>query len=147
SIALSNADTAALLPGGAHPAVFGKFSSKIDLQGTGSNPAALVASLSGSGSVTLEGAQIAGLDPGAIDLATKTIERGTPVAPSRVADMVVRLMDAGSLRLPWASVPLAISGGRIRIGKMVTPAPGNELAASGTLDLLDATVDARLTMF
>jgi large subunit ribosomal protein L24 len=61
--------------------------------------------------------------------------------------MVVRLMDAGSLKLPWASVPLAISGGRIRIGKMVTPAPGNELAASGTLDLLDATIDARLTMF
>jgi AsmA family/AsmA-like C-terminal region len=144
---LTNADATAVLPGAAHPPIIGRISSKIDLRGTGSSPAALIASLNGSGSVTLEGADIAGLDPAALDLAVRAIDRGTPVVPARIADLVVRAMDAGSLKVPWASVPLAISTGRVRIGKMVTPAPGNEMGASGTLDLLDATVDARLTLF
>jgi uncharacterized protein involved in outer membrane biogenesis len=146
-MALTNADATTVIHGSGQPPVIGRLSSKIELEGTGSNPAALVGSLNGSGSVTLEGVQIAGLDPKAIDVAVRAIDRGTPVAPTRIGDMVARVMDTGSLSMPWVSAPLAISAGRVRLGKLVVPPQSNDVAASGTLDLLDATIDARLTLF
>ena len=124
-----------------------RISSKIEVEGTGSNPAALIGSLSGSGSMTFEGIQIAGLDPKAIDIAVRAIERGTPVAPARIADLVGRGMDAGSLSMPWASVPLSVAAGRVRLGKLVAPPQSNDLTVSGSLDLVDATLDARFTVF
>src|SRR5262249_27389445 len=145
-VVLTNVDATAVIHGSGQP-VIGRLSSKFELEGSGSNPAALVGSLNGTGSVTLEGAQIAGLDPKAIDVAIRAIDRGAPAAPARISDMVTRVMDAGSLSMPWVSAPLAISSGRVRLGKLVVPPQANDLAASGTLDLLDSTIDARFTLF
>jgi uncharacterized protein involved in outer membrane biogenesis len=144
---LTNADATAVIHGSGQPPVIGRLSSKIELEGSGSNPAALVGSLNGTGSVTLEGAQIAGLDPKAIDVAIRAVDRGAPAAPARIGDMVARVMDAGSLSMPWVTAPLAISSGRVRLGKLVVPPQASDLAASGTLDLLDSTIDARFTLF
>ncbi|MFZ0115047.1 MAG: AsmA family protein [Xanthobacteraceae bacterium] len=146
-MALTNADATAVIHGSGQPPVIGRLSSKLELEGSGTNPAALIGSLNGTGSVTLEGAQIAGLDPKAIDVAIRAIDRGASVAPARIGDMVARVMDAGSLSMPWVSAPLAISAGRVRLGKLVVPPQSNDLAANGTLDLLDSTIDARFTLF
>jgi AsmA-like C-terminal region len=144
---LTNADATAVIHGSGQPPVIGRLSSKIELEGSGSNPAALVGSLNGTGSVTLEGAQITGLDPKAIDVAIRAVDRGAAAAPARIGDMVARVMDAGSLSMPWVTAPLAISSGRVRLGKLVVPPQVSDLAASGTLDLLDSTIDARFTLF
>jgi AsmA-like C-terminal region len=146
-MSLANADATAVIRGAAQPPVIGRLSSKFDVEGAGTNPAALVGSLSGSGSVTLEAAQIVGLDPKAIEVAVRAFERGTPIAPARIGDIVGRVMDAGSLTMPRISVPLAISAGRVRVGKLVAPPQSNDLAMSGALDLVDATIDARFTVF
>jgi len=127
--------------------VIGRLSSKFDLEGAGTTPAALVGSLSGSASVTLEAVQIAGLDPKAIEVAVRAFERGAPIAPARIGDIVGRVMDTGSLTMPWLSVPLAVSAGRVRLGKLVAPPQSNDLAISGALDLVDVTIDARFTVF
>ena len=112
----------------------------------GSNAATLVASLGGSGAVSLEHVQIAGVDPKAIEIASRAFERGTAVTPARIGDMVGRMMDQGLLDLPWVTAPLTVTAGRVRLGKLVTPPQSNELAASGSFDLLDSTLDARLTV-
>jgi large subunit ribosomal protein L24 len=116
------------------------------MDGTASNPSALIASLSGSGSVSLENVQIAGIDPKAIEIASRAFERGTAVTAARIGDMVGRMMEQGSLGLPWVTAPLTVTAGRIRLGKLVTPSQSNELAASGSFDLMDSTLDARLTL-
>jgi hypothetical protein len=46
----------------------------------------------------------------------------------------------------WASAPIEISAGRARIGKLVTPPQASELAAAGSLDLVDQTLDASITL-
>jgi large subunit ribosomal protein L24 len=145
-VSLTNADVATLLLGSAQTAVSGRLSTKLEMDGTGSNPAVLVGSLSGSGSVTLENVQIAGVDPKAIDIASRAFERGTAVTPTRIGDMVARIMDQGSLSVPWVTAPLAVTAGRIRLGKLVTPPQSNDLAASASFDLIDSTLDARLTV-
>jgi large subunit ribosomal protein L24 len=146
-LSLANADATSVIRAGAQPPVTGRLSSKFDVEGIGSNPAALVGSLNGSGSVTLEGVQIAGIDPKGIDTAVRLFERGTSITPARIGDIVGRAMDAGSMSVPWVSVPLAISAGRVRLGKLAAPPQSNDLAVSGTLDLVDATLDARVTVF
>jgi large subunit ribosomal protein L24 len=145
-ISLANANLPALLQEGAPPALSGRISGKLEMDGTGSNAAALIASLSGSGSVSLENVQIAGVDPKAIEIASRAFERGTAVTPARTGDMVGRMMEQGSLSLPWVTAPLTITAGRIRLGKLVTPLQSNELAATGSFDLMDSTLDARLTL-
>jgi uncharacterized protein involved in outer membrane biogenesis len=145
-VSLINADVATLLHGSAQTAVSGRLSTKLEMDGTGSNPAALVGSLSGSGSVTLENVQIVGVDPKAIDIAARAFERGTAVTPTRIGDMVARIMDQGSLSVPWVTAPLAVTAGRIRLGKLVTPPQSNDLAASASFDLMDSTLDARLSV-
>jgi large subunit ribosomal protein L24 len=146
-LALTNADATAVIHGPGQPPLTGRLSSKLEVEGTGSSPAALVSSLNGQGSVTLEGVQIAGLDPKAIDVAVRAIDRGTPIAPARIVDIVARVMDAGTLSMPWVSAPLAISAGRVRLGRLVTPPESNDVAAVGTLDLVDTSIDARVTVF
>jgi uncharacterized protein involved in outer membrane biogenesis len=146
-LSLTNAEATSVIRAGTQPPVTGRLSSRFEVEGIGSNPAALVGSLNGSGSVTLEGAQIAGLDPKGVDTAVRLFERGTPIAPARIGEIVGRAMDTGSMSVPWVSVPLAISSGRVRLGKLVAPPQSNDLAVSGTLDLVDATLDARFTVF
>ncbi len=143
---LTNTDVATLLRGSVQTSVSGRLSTKLEMNGTGSNPAALVGSLSGSGSITLENIQIAGVDPKAIDIASRAFERGTAVTPARIGDMVAHIMDQGSLSVPWVTAPLAVSAGRIRLGKLVTPPQSNDLAASASFDLVESMLDARLTV-
>jgi hypothetical protein len=145
-MSVANANLSALLQGGASSPLSGRISGKLDMDGTASNPSALLASLTGSGSVSFENAQIAGIDPKAIEIASRAFERGTAVTPARIADVVGRMMERGSLGLPWATAPLTVTAGRIRLGKLVTPSQSNELAAGGSFDLLDSTLDARLTL-
>ncbi len=145
-ISLANANLPALLEGGASSPLAGRISGKLEMNGTGSNPSALIASLSGSGSVSAENLQIAGIDPKAIEIASRAFERGTAVTPARIGDMIGRMMEQGSLGLPWVTAPITVAAGRIRLGKLVTPSQTNELAASGSFDLMDSVLDARLTL-
>ncbi|MBV9631652.1 MAG: AsmA family protein [Xanthobacteraceae bacterium] len=145
-ISLANANLPALLDGGASPPLAGRISGKLEMDGTASNPSALIASLSGSGSVSVENLQIAGIDQKAIEIASRAFERGTAVTPARISDTVGRMMEQGSLGLPWVTAPLTVAAGRIRLGKLVTPSQNNELAASGSFDLMDSMLDARLTL-
>ena len=145
-VSLANANVSALLKGGSPPPLSGRISGKLEMDGLGSNAAAVVASLSGSGAVSIEHVQMAGVDPRAIEIASRAFERGTAVTPARIGDMVGRMMNQGLLDLPWVTAPLSVTGGRIRLGKLVTPPQSNELAATGSFDLMDSTLDARLTV-
>src|SRR5262249_41023743 len=63
-IALANIDAAAIAP------VTGRMTIQVQAEGTGLSPAALIGSLTGAGSVTLDGGQISGLDPKSFDAVT-----------------------------------------------------------------------------
>jgi hypothetical protein len=145
--ALGSGDASKLIRNGSQAPIAGRVSSQLEFEGAGSSPAALIGALRGNGTVTLEHAQIAALDPKAIDGAVRAADRGTPVAAPRVADMVARTMEAGVLVVPWASAPIEISTGRARLGKLVMPPNAAEVAVGASLDLVEETLDARFTVF
>ena len=81
---------------GRGPPIAGRLALQVEAEGSGLSPAALVGSLRGAGTVTLEGTQIAGLDPKAFDTVIRAVDRGVTVDAAKVRDM----MEAALQRRP-----------------------------------------------
>ncbi len=146
NIAIANADANGVIRASGTAPVQGKLSSRIEFEGAGTTPANLIGALRGTGTVTLENAQIAGLDAKAIDVAIRAVERGAPVAAPRITEVVTRVMDASTYSFAQATAPIEISAGRVRLGKFVTPPQAGSLAVAGSIDLVDEVLDARFTL-
>lgn len=108
----------------------------------------MVGSLKGTGTVTVEQVEIAGLDPTAIDAVIGALGRDRALAsnPGRVNDIANAGLDRGRLRLPFAAAPLAITDGRAQLLDFAAPAQNADIAGAMSLGLNDAVFDARLAM-
>jgi large subunit ribosomal protein L24 len=146
NVAVANADAGSVIRAGNAAPITGRISSQIEFEGTGSTPAALVGALRGNGSVTLENAQIAGLDAKAIDVAIRAVERGTPIAAPRITEIAARVMDTSTYSLAKVSAPIEVAAGRARLGKLALSPQAGNLAVVGSIDLVDETLDARFTL-
>ena len=147
-IGIAGADAGKILRNSAQAPVGGALSAQVSFDSAGATPLAFVSALRGSGTLTIANAQIAALDPKALDAAVKTLsqDRTMAIAQQRVADVVVKQLDAGALRLPSLTVPVEMSAGRVRIGKVEGPPVLNDIAASASLDIPEQTLDARFTL-
>jgi uncharacterized protein involved in outer membrane biogenesis len=147
-VKLVNADISILLAGALRTPAAGRVSLDVEAQGQGLSAASLIGALKGAGTMTIERAEIAGLDPTAIDAVIGALEhdRGLAANPGRMADIANSRLDAGRLRLPFAAAPLTIGDGRVQLPQLVAPAQNADLAATVTLGLNDGTFDARITM-
>jgi large subunit ribosomal protein L24 len=145
-LALTDADAAALIAAGARPPIGGRLTLQIDAEGSGLSPASLMGSLRGAGTVTLEGAQLAGLDPKAFDTVTASVDRGTTVDAAKIRDMMEAALNAGRLQAPRIDGAFSMIAGQARWGNVVVHGEGGDLTVTGTVDLSEWTLDARLTL-
>ncbi len=144
--ALVNGDAAALLPGDGKAAVVGRVGLQAEVQGSGLSPASLIGSLAGGGMITLEDAQIAGLDPKAFNAAIRAVDQGHAIDAPRIRDIVATVLDGGRLAVPRLDAAVTVNAGQARIGQTVVLGQGADLALSASADLADASIDARLTL-
>jgi hypothetical protein len=118
------------------PALRGRLGISLALAGTGKSPSALVAGLVGEGQVTLAGASIPRLDPGALG---RVMEKaGAPDAPideTNVARALTLELDRRSLAIPDGAMPAALNSGILRIGPLAIAEPSSHATISGDLDL------------
>jgi large subunit ribosomal protein L24 len=110
------------------------------------SPAALIGALDGSGTVTLEDAAFSWLDPKAFNAAVRSADQGAAIDAAKVRDVVGTVLDGGNLAVPRLDAALTIQAGQARAGHTIIPAQGADLALAGSVDLADATLDARLTL-
>jgi large subunit ribosomal protein L24 len=149
-VSLSNADASILLSGDtpSRP-VTGRLGAQIQVDGTGLSPASLVGSLAGNGTVTLERAKFAGLDPKVFDVAISLADRMTPdVAKdaTKIADTIAAALDNGPLSLPSADGIITIAAGQMRLANTVVHAEGADITMAGNIDLAEGSLNARLTL-
>jgi uncharacterized protein involved in outer membrane biogenesis len=116
-VSLVNADLAALLPRAATGRAHGRITLQFDASGAGLSPAALIGALQGQGTVTAENLLLAGLDPNAIDAATRAAERGVALDGVRIGDIVRTALDGGRLHIPDAGGTIAIADGRVTLAR------------------------------
>ncbi|HET7679877.1 MAG TPA: AsmA family protein [Xanthobacteraceae bacterium] len=139
--------TAATLPANANkPAVTGRVGLQLDLEGTGRSPQALIGSLSGNGMVSLSGAQFASLNAKVFETAARAVDQGVALDMKKISEIATGALESGTLAVPSADGVITIAHGQIRLTNLVTRAEGADLTVSGSLDLMEQNLSARLAL-
>ena len=92
----------------------GKLVMQTELEGAGRSPAAFMGSLTGFGNVTLERAQLGGLNPGVFGAVNRAIELGVPLGGNRIREFVTGMLDSAPLPVARASATIGVSAGQAR---------------------------------
>jgi hypothetical protein len=142
---LTGTNAGELLPG--EGSLSGRLTLDVSAEGSGMSPVALVGSLAGSGSFTLENARAARLDPAAFDTVIRAVDQGLPIDAIKVRDRMDGALASGGLAVTLAEGAIAIDAGQARLSNPVVRAQRGDLAVSGGVNLAEAAIDARLTLF
>src|SRR5207302_7364148 len=102
--------------------------------------------LSGSGTVTLESAGIAGLNPRAFDVAIRASDNGQATDDVRLRQIIEPVLSAGALSVASAQIPFNIRDGRLRIGATTLDAEGARVIVSGGYDIPADQADIRAVL-
>ncbi|HKY86446.1 MAG TPA: AsmA-like C-terminal region-containing protein, partial [Pseudorhodoplanes sp.] len=144
-LALQNVDARAFLSLDGGP-IGGRLGLQFDVEGVGLSPKAMVGSLTGNGTLSLDRASVAGLDPRVFPTVMRAADRGLPLEPAKIRDAVAPWLDTGPLEIAHADGVLAITGGQVRLPTMIARAKGADISASGNFDLINTTLDARVAL-
>ena len=89
---------------------------------------------------------MARLDPKAFEVVTRAVDQGLPIDPDRLRDRVDTALAGGALVIPRAEGAITVSGGQARVTNSMAGERGTELAVNGSMNLIDASMDARLVL-
>jgi large subunit ribosomal protein L24 len=142
---LVGANAAELLPGDG--SLSGRLTLDATAEGAGMSPVALVGSLAGSGSFTLENARATRLDPGAFDNVVRAVDQGLPIDGVKVRDRADAALARGPLAVTLAEGAITINDGQARLSNPTVRAQRADLAVNGNVNLAEGVLDARLTLF
>lgn len=144
-IDLGNADAAALryrdlaLPKG-------RATVQMALTSQGRSVAALTGALAGNGTVTLESAEIGGLNPRAFEIAIRASDGGQVSDDNRLRQLVEPALSAGRIAVPSAQIPFTIRDGRLRVGATQLEAKNARAIVSGGYDIPADQADIRASL-
>jgi large subunit ribosomal protein L24 len=128
-------------------AIDGQLAMKVEADGVGLSPMALIGSLHGAGTIKLGSAHLAGFDATVFDAAIRAADQGGDLDAAKIHAAVTASMANGSLAIPQAEADITIAAGQVRLAKMTTKAAGGvDLALSALLDLTDGSLDANLSL-
>ena len=124
----------------------GRASMQMTLLSQGRSASALTGALSGSGTVTLDGVTLAGLDPRSFEVAIRASDSGQATDDIRLKQIVEPVLAAGTLSIPSAQLPFNIRDGRLRIGATTLSANGANATVSGGYDIPADQADIRAAL-
>jgi hypothetical protein len=124
----------------------GRASMQMTLASQGRSASALSGALSGSGSLTLESARIAGLDPRAFEVAVRASDNGQATDDIKLRQFVEKALSAGALAVASAQIPFDIKDGRLRVGATTLDAEGARAIVSGGYDISADQTDIRAAL-
>ncbi|MEP9377298.1 AsmA-like C-terminal region-containing protein [Aquabacter sp. CN5-332] len=146
-IALDNVDAAALLaPLGARTPPAGHISLSLDLVGAGRSPQLLAQSLSGQGTIGVQGLEIPGADPSAIQLVLADTTAGTPPDERRTAEMFDRALLRGQLKLDQVETAFGMINGVARLSPARGQAGAVRATFNGSFDPVRLLLDTSLEL-
>jgi large subunit ribosomal protein L24 len=134
-----------ILPSSGGP-LSGQLTLNVDLEGAGRSALALIGSLHGGGTFTLQDGRIARLDPAAFDAVIRNVDQGLPIDATRIKNRTELALGNGGLNVPLAEGEIAITSGQARLSNVMVRAEGADLAVTGNVDLGEAALDAKLTL-
>jgi uncharacterized protein involved in outer membrane biogenesis len=124
----------------------GRASLQMTLTSQGRSASALIGALSGSGTVTLESAKLAGLDPRAFEAAVRASDSGQAKDDARLKQIVEPALSAGALSVASAQIPFNIRDGRMRVSATTIDTLGVRAVISGGYDIPADQADIRAAL-
>ncbi|MBR0869294.1 AsmA family protein [Bradyrhizobium tropiciagri] len=124
----------------------GRASAQMTLLAQGRSASALTGALSGSGTVTLEGISLSGLDPRAFGVAIRASDSGQATDDTRLRQIIEPVLAGGVLSIPTAQIPFNIRDGRLRVGATTLAANGANVVVSGGYDIPADQADIRAAL-
>ncbi|MCK1741470.1 AsmA family protein [Bradyrhizobium sp. 139] len=144
-IELSNVD-AATLRYRALALPKGRASVQMALTSQGRSVTALIGALAGNGTVTLDSAEISGLNPRAFEIAIRASDGGQVSDDVRLRQLVEPALLAGPIAVASAQIPFTIRDGRLRVGATPLEAKNARAIVSGGYDIPADQADIRASL-
>ena len=124
----------------------GRISMQAALAGQGRSAQALTGSLSGSGTVTLAGASIAGLNPAVFEVALRASDSGQASDDVRLRQIVETALAEGTLPVASAEMAFGIRDGRLSAGPTTIESDKLRATLSGGYDIPADQADLRAVL-
>lgn len=127
------------------PVAAGRLEAELRFGGSGETLAGIVASLSGAGTASLDGVELAGADPAGIDRAAeRALRSDDPLAQARLATLAGEEVGRGPFRSDGRlSAPAILVAGALRLSPLVGTSDAGSWAGSAGLDLRALALDLR----
>ncbi len=142
---VTGADIAELVRGGPPP-LSGRLTGDVEVEGTGRSPVALIGSLKGAGTFSLQDGGVQRLDPTAFETVIRSVDQGLQLDAARIRDRMEQALAAGVLTVTRAEGEFTVSAGQARAANVKVSAQGADLGVSGSALLAEDSIDARLTL-
>ncbi|MFC0243548.1 AsmA family protein [Rhodopseudomonas telluris] len=123
-----------------------KASLQLTLDSIGRSASALSGALAGGGTLTLERAQIPGLDPKAFEVALRAGESAKPVDDNSLTKMVEPVLAAGTFAVDGVQMPISLADGRLRVAPTTLQTKTARAVISGGYDIPAGQADIRATL-
>ena len=124
----------------------GRTSAQMTLMSQGRSLEALTGALSGNGTVKLESADVAGLDPRAIEVAIRASDLNQVPDDTRLRPIVDSALSAGGFPVAAAEIPFIIRDGRLRVDATTLETQGARAIVSGGYDIPADQADIRASL-
>ena len=124
----------------------GRASLQMALTSQGRSVAALTGALAGNGTVTLDAAEINGLNPRAFEIAIRASDSGQVSDDNRLRQLVDPALSAGPITVASAQIPFTIRDGRLRVGATPLEAKNARAIVSGGYDIPADQADIRASL-
>lgn len=124
----------------------GRASLQMALTSQGRSVAALIGALAGNGTVTLDSAEIGGLNPRAFEIAIRASDGGQVSDDNRLRQLVEPALSAGPIAVASAQIPFTIRDGRLRVGATPLEAKNARAIVSGGYDIPADQADIRASL-
>jgi large subunit ribosomal protein L24 len=123
----------------------GRASVQMALTSQGRSVSALTGALAGNGTVTLESAEISGLNPRAFEIAIRASDSGQVPDDVRLRQLVEPAL-SGPITIPSAQIAFTIRDGRLRVGATPLEAKNARAIVSGGYDIPADQADIRASL-
>jgi uncharacterized protein involved in outer membrane biogenesis len=143
-VRLTKADMTALLPAD-RPPISGRLNLDAEIEGRGRSPVALIGSLQGKGSFSIDDGRLARLDPSAFDVVIRSVDQGLPIEATRIRERTEAALARSALSVQGDG-SFTAGAGQASLTVTRLRAKGADLAISARYDLVAEALDARLTL-
>nr|WP_244646116.1 AsmA family protein [Bradyrhizobium campsiandrae] len=124
----------------------GRISAQMTLTSQGRSVSALTGALAGNGTVTLDSAEIGGLNPRAFEVAIRASDGGQVSDDIKLRQLVEPALSAAPITIPSAQIAFTIRDGRLRVGATPLEAKNARAIVSGGYDIPADQADIRASL-